>query len=85
MTQAIKSLAKDRPRLARMGQRAHTTIRAHLSYEQYASWFLQMVHAAWEEPPRYWPGDRPLLRVGQSPQAPPDFSVARDGRGSLHH
>ena len=39
MAQIIKSLANDRPRLARMGQKAHTTIRAHLSYEQYASWF----------------------------------------------
>lgn len=79
MAQIIKSLANERPRLATMGQNAHTTIRAHLTYEQYASWFLQMVHAVWEEPPRCWPVDRPLLRVGQPPQPPPDLSVVPDG------
>ena len=79
MAQIIKSLANDRPRLATMGQNAHTTIRSHLSYEQYASWFLQIVHAVWEEPPRCWPVDRLLLRVGQPPQPPPHLSVVPEG------
>jgi Glycosyl transferases group 1 len=79
MAQIIKSLANDRPRLARIGQKAHATIRAHLNYEQYASWFLQMVHAVWEEPPRYWPADRPLLRVGEPPRPPSDLSIVPDG------
>jgi glycosyltransferase involved in cell wall biosynthesis len=86
MAQIIKSLANDRPRLARIGQKAHTTIRAHLSYEQYANWFLQMVHAVWGETPRCWPADRPLLCVGQSPQPPPDLLVVPDGSADgLHH
>jgi len=68
MAQIIKNLAKDRPRLARMGREAHATIGAQVSYEQYVHWFLQIVHTVWEEPPRYWPEDRPLLGVGQPPQ-----------------
>jgi glycosyltransferase involved in cell wall biosynthesis len=79
MAQIIKSLADDRPRLARIGQKANATIHTHISYEQYACWFLQMVHAVWEEAPRYWPADRPLLRVGNAPQAPHDLAVVSEG------
>jgi glycosyltransferase involved in cell wall biosynthesis len=78
MAQIIKSLANERPRLTTMGQNAHTTIRSHLNYEQCASWFLQMVHAVWEEPPRCWPADRPLLRVGQPPQPPSDLPLVAE-------
>ena len=70
MAQIIKGLANDRQRLAWVGQKAHATIGAHVSYEQYVAWFLQMVRALWQEPPRYWPVDRPLLRVSQ-PTEPP--------------
>jgi glycosyltransferase involved in cell wall biosynthesis len=75
MADIIEMLANDRQKLARIGLGAHRTIRAHFGYEEYASWFLQMARAVWEEPPRYWPANRPLLRVGNAPLNRPDLAT----------
>lgn len=66
MAKIIKSLADDRERVVSIGQNAHATICAQVSYEQYVNWFLQIVRALWQEAPRYWPVDRPL-RLAQAP------------------
>ena len=71
MAKIIKGLADDRERIAKIGLRAHATIGAQISYEQYVNWFLQMVRSLWLEAPRYWPVDRPL-RLAQAPEPAPN-------------
>ena len=71
MAKIIKGLADDRERVAKIGLRAHATIGAQISYEQYVNWFLQMVRSLWLEAPRYWPVDRPL-RLAQAPEPAPN-------------
>jgi glycosyltransferase involved in cell wall biosynthesis len=71
MAKIIKGLADDREMVVSIGQKAHETIGAQVSYEQYANWFLKLVRVLWQEAPRYWPVDRPL-RLAQAPAPPPN-------------
>jgi len=66
MAGIIKSLDDDRNKLNQLGARAHATMHKQLSYDAYVKWFGQALDLTWNQPPRVWPADRPLL--------PPDLT-----------
>lgn len=58
MVEVIKSLDRDRNQLASLGRRAHETMKAEYSLEEYAPWFEDVLKGMWAEPARPWPPAR---------------------------
>lgn len=61
MAHTIKCLDNDRQQLPVLGQQAHAAIGAQFGFDTYLNRFLNIVDQIWQEPPRPWPTDQPLL------------------------
>jgi len=60
MADALSELARDRVKLAAMGQAARRQVEG-FSQEAYSDWFFQLLEELWKEPPRRWPDGRRIL------------------------
>ena len=62
MARRIKELDMNRERLAEMGKKAHASVLARCSYDEYLPAFLDLAKSSWDGPPRQWPKNRhPVL------------------------
>lgn len=79
MAQHLAELSGDRERLGRIGRAAHADARA-FSMQGYVGWFQETCAEVWRQPPRTWPGGRPLgLRLRRG-----FYRAAETARGFLH-
>jgi glycosyltransferase involved in cell wall biosynthesis len=62
MARRIKELDMNRERLAEMGKKAHASVLAQCSYDEYLPAFLDLAKSSWDGQPRQWPKNRhPVL------------------------
>jgi glycosyltransferase involved in cell wall biosynthesis len=55
MVENIRRLDINRTLISEMGYSAHKTISQRYSYEDYVSWFIDMIDEVWQLPHRKWP------------------------------
>ncbi|MCH2211493.1 MAG: glycosyltransferase family 4 protein [Fuerstiella sp.] len=61
MVRILKMLDRDRPKLESAGAGAFDAIVERFSTEDYLQWLQSMLEHVWQEAPRSWPSERPIL------------------------
>ena len=65
MAQIIQSLDGEREKLRQLGLKAYETILNRFSLQDYVDWFLELSDRVWQQSPRAWLSERPVVSLEQ--------------------